>query len=467
MTRASSNGIFSGGVKTFATLASSGAAVVSILTFLHSWGVIGTPDVRATVGGIGAKWIGVRPLVDTARALRDTLHLAATITDKNGAILYGAKPVWTTENPAVATVDQDGSVVARGAGATTIIALVGELSARSRIVVHQTVHRVRVSGDSAVAMAEGDARALAVEAFDRRGYVVPQRAAAWSVQSGSGVTVDSAGTVRATDAGNAIVSASVDGIGSQVLVRVRPSPSTIAIVKGDAQRGRAGESLREPVVVRVVNHRGTPVEGTLVRFRPDARSGVVDPAAVVTDVDGRARTTWTLDAVPGRQRILASVERIDSALSVAAEAHPVPANTRVIVVRDSIRGIVGQRAESIAVVRLTDSTGKALSDIPVAWAALDGGAADTTQLRTDSLGEVRTTWMLGAKAGVQRLRAKIAGDMPPVTLTAIASPDPAVVMLQAAQKARADSVQRAKARAKATKSVPARRTTRPTASKQR
>ena len=439
-----SNGILSGGVKTFATLASAGAATVSILSFLHSWGIVGTPDVRASLGAVGARWIGVRPLVDSARALRDTLHLAATITDRNGAILYGAKPTWTTENPAVATVEQDGTVIARGAGETTIIAIIGDLAARSRIVVHQAVHRVVLGGDSAVALAEGEQRQLRYEAFDRRGYVISRTPARWSVQSGTGVSVDSTGTVRATEAGNAIVAVHVEGAVSQALVRVRPSPAGMAAVKGDAQRGPAGQPLQEQLVVRVVNHRGAPVEGTLVRFNAPPGMGAVDPAAVVTDMDGRARTAWTLGDLPGRQRVLATVERVDSALALHADAQPVAANTRIVVLRDSIGGIVGQAADTLAVVRFTDSTGRALRDLPVSWTAFDGGSVSAAEARTDSLGEARVPWTLGKAIGRQRLRVRVGGDVPPVTLTAIARPDPAVVALQAQARARADSAAAAK-----------------------
>ena len=455
MSRASS-GVLSGGVKTFATLASSGAAIVSILTFLHSWGVIGTPDMRATVGAMGAKWIGVRPLADTARALRDTLHLAATITDRNGAILYGARPVWTSENPSIATVEQDGSVIARSPGATTIIALIGELSARSRIVVHQAVQRVQVAGDSAVAMAEGDALALRVEAFDRRGYAIPRRPAAWKVESGAGVTIDSAGMVRATDAGNAVVAVLVDGAEGRTLVRVRPSPAAIAAVKGAGQRGPAGESLKEPVVTRVVNHRGAPVEGTLVRFRVAPNSGVVDPAAVVTDADGRARTSWTLGPLPGPQRMFAAVERVDSAMAVEADALPVPANTRVLALRDSVSAIAGDSIGGLG-VRVTDTTGRALAGVRVSWSATDGGRVTTLTERTDSLGEARVSWTLGARVGAQRLRGYVAG-ITPVTVIAMAQPDPAIVAQQGA-KARADSVARAKRAA--SKRVPAAKQARP------
>src|SRR5437868_1361834 len=176
--------LFDGGFKSVAAIASTGAAILSILGVLHSWGIIGSPDVPGEVANLGAKWIGVKPELDTATAINDTIHLAATVTDKNGAILFGARPTWTTENPAIATVTQDGSVIARGAGTTTVIAIIGELAARAHIVVHQTVGSVRIASDSAVTMAEGDTRALDARAFDPHGYVIHNRNARWHVEDG-------------------------------------------------------------------------------------------------------------------------------------------------------------------------------------------------------------------------------------------------------------------------------------------
>jgi hypothetical protein len=429
-------GILGGGAKTVAAVASTGAAVVSILSFLNGWGFLGGP--KEQVANFGAKWIGVKPSVDTARAIGDTLHLAATITDKNGSLIPGVRATWTTENPSVATVSQDGSVVARGAGATTIIALIGELAARSRVVVHQTVAVVRIAGDSSISMAEGDTRVAEARGFDRRGYAIPPRAAIWKAAEGSAVSVDSSGTITATDVGRAILNVSVDGVGAQTLVNVVPAPSAITLVSGDGQRAIAGSPLRDRLIVRVVNRRGRPVEGTLVRFRVDPGNGVVDPAAVVTDVDGRARTAWTLSDRPGRQRAVASVERVDSTVTVVSEAEPIAANTQFVALTDSLSGVVGSSVDHDVGVRLTDSSGRALPDVPVTWSAVDGAKVEPIDERTDSTGHARVKWTLGPKVGVSRLRARVAGGVQPVTLSAVARPaNPFKVELQRS-KSKAD-----------------------------
>jgi hypothetical protein len=437
MKREAPHGILGGGAKTVAAVASTGAALVSIITFLNGWGLFGAPAVRENVANMGAKWIGIRPAVDTARSINDTLHFAAAITDKNGSVLESARPTWTTENPQVATVGQDGSVIARGPGATTILALVGELTARSRVVVHQTVSAVRVAGDSAIALAEGDTRTLDARAFDKRGWVVPRRSATWKVADGAAASIDSAGTVVATDVGRAILSVTIDGVSAQTLVNVAPAPSAIALVKGDSQRATAGGTLRDRIIVRVLNRRGRPVEGTLVRFKTSTDDGLVDPAAVVTDVDGRARTSWTLASRPGRQRLLATVERVDSALSIVAEAEPSAENARLIALRDTLAGVVGQTVEGIVGVRLTDSTGRAMPDVPVSWTSLDGAVQETGE-RTDSLGESRVTWTLGRKAVTQRLRARVAG-LEPVLLNAMARHgSPTTIAVERAKYAKPD-----------------------------
>ncbi|MDQ3672818.1 MAG: hypothetical protein M3365_00350, partial [Gemmatimonadota bacterium] len=96
--------------KVVAVAASSGAAIVSILTAMYSYGVLGQSESHQSIGNLGASWVGLRPFADTASAIGDTVHYAATVTDKNGSILVGARPTWTTGDSTVARVLPDGSV---------------------------------------------------------------------------------------------------------------------------------------------------------------------------------------------------------------------------------------------------------------------------------------------------------------------------------------------------------------------
>ena len=75
-------------------------------------------------------------------------------------------------------------------------------------------------------------------------------------------------------------------------------------------------------------------------------------------------------------------------------------------------------------LRVTDSSGRVLPDVPVSWQALDG-TVEPLAPRTDSAGIARARWTLGPAAGTQRLRAQVGSAhggaaIPPVTITATA-----------------------------------------------
>src|SRR3954465_2771082 len=90
--------------KGVAVVASTGAALVSIVTALYSYGVIGNRESHQTIGNYGAAWVRLGPTGHTANAVGDTVHFAATIADKKGSILIGASPTWTTGDSNVAVV---------------------------------------------------------------------------------------------------------------------------------------------------------------------------------------------------------------------------------------------------------------------------------------------------------------------------------------------------------------------------
>jgi Bacterial Ig-like domain (group 1) len=396
--------------KVVAVAASSGAALVSIFTALYSYGVIGQAETHQSIGNIGAAWVGLRPGIDTASAISDTVHYAATVTDKNGSILVGARPTWTTGDSSIATVLQDGSVVAQGPGRTMVSVVVGKLVAHSTIVVQQRVARVevgRASGDSLIVLPEGTQLELKARPMDARGYPISGLQAVWHVDDTAVAALDTAGVVSGKSAGRTMIVAKVDGVVGRTGISVVTPASAIALVAGSNQRTLAGKTLPQAVVVRATNRRGSAAAGKRVTFRLSDGQGAVDPTSAVTDADGRARTVWTLGSDPGRQTMLASVENVDSALAVVAEADPIAANTRVTSLVDKLSGQAGQELADSVAIRVTDSAGRVLPDVPVRWTAVDGGALTDASSRTDSLGVASAHWTLAKKTGIQRLRAQV------------------------------------------------------------
>lgn len=415
--------------KLIAMAASTGAALVSIISFLYSYGIIGKSESHQTIGNLGASWVGLRPAADTAYAIGDTIHLAATITDKSGAILVGARPTWVSENPHVAVVQKDGSVIAVGPGTTSVSVAVADLIARSTIHVKQHVTSVDVVGvanDTMPVVAEGDRMTLRAIPRDARGHpVIGVLPVQWRMDDTSVAEVDSSGGVTGKIAGRTIATATVDGISGHTGLTVVATAAAITPVAGALQRATVGSLLPQAVVVRVTSRRNRPVDGVLVTFKLADGQGSVDPPSAVTDADGRARTVWTLGDLPGRQTLLASVERIDSALAIVAEADPVAANTHLTALTDKPSGEAGKELDDTVAIRITDTTGRALADVPVTWVALDGGRATPIDARSDSVGEARVLWTLGPRTGTQRMRAQVGSGhgksaVPPVTIRATA-----------------------------------------------
>ena len=401
---------------------SAGAALVSILSYT-------TSSSPSPEGPRRAHRLALAPSPDSAGAIGDTIQLAALATDERGAAVTGAQPVWTTTDPAVLTIDQAGTLVAAGAGKAVAVVRVGELEARRRIVVHQRPSALVVA-DTAALIHEGDRLSPTVLVLDPRGRRISGLEPAWTSGDPAVARVDSGGAVVAMSSGETeLVATAPGGLQATLRLVVLPLPSSITVLAGEGQRAPAGSRLSAPLAAQIVSRSGRPVAGVAVRFEPLA-GGTADPEMDTTDAQGMVQAVWTLADVPGRQRISVTVEGIAAAPVLTAEADPVPGNARVTLAEPELVGTVGDTIASPVVARLTDSLGRALADVPIAWTAVDGGSIAALAPRTDSLGEARAVWRLGPKAGRQRARIQAGNprSLPPTTVSANARPGPAVAV---------------------------------------
>ena len=422
----------SGAAKWLTALITTGAALAALLVNAKNLGVnewLGLADYSA-------RRVWVMPRADTLHAVGDTTVLAATVTDERGAGLTGVNLRWLSSDTAVATVDSAGTVVARGPGTALIRASVRELAADARIVVRQLPVRIAILGDSVVGVLEGDTVLFVAQTLDARDHPIRDLAPRWRSNDTSVVAVDSLGRAIALAPGRVSLAAEHGDLRARIAAQVELAPAAIRLVAGGDQRLPAGRPLPRPVTVRVLSRGGTPIPDIAVAFAPADGEGTVTPDTVTTGRDGQARTTWTLSDRPGRQLLIVSVPTLDSMLVVPAEADPHRGNTLVAPADTALTGVVGDSLAEPVVVRVADSIGVALADIPVAWAALDRGVVAPLDERTDSLGEAHARWTLGPRAGRQRLRVQAGNPrtIPPVTLTAIATPGaPARVVLVSGQ----------------------------------
>lgn len=395
-------------VKVVAAVVSAVTAIVTIFEFGRSYGLIGAPAPEVlTVGSLGVRWVALAPAADTATALGDTLRFAATVSDQNGTALVGATIHWSSDDPFVAQPVGGGRVVVRHPGTATITAEVGDRIARASVTVRQRVAYVEVNGDSALVLGEDERRTVPLRARDANHFTIPARNAVWRSLDTAIATVDSAGTILAHANGATQIVAEVNGVEGRTAVRVVPVPGTFEIIAGEAQRAAAGAALPRPIAVRLRSMHGQPMAGDTVRFRTAEGGGHADPPVAVTDAHGIARTSWTLGAVAGRQRLFATRDDMDSVGVVTAEADPVPANTRLRLVSAELAGRIGETLPETLSVAAADTLGRALVELPVTWLADDGGTVRPIGNRTDSLGVARAIWTLGPRAGVQHARLRV------------------------------------------------------------
>jgi len=222
--------------------------------------------------------------------------------------------------------------------------------------------------------------------------------------------------------GHTVFTASHDNMVAQLAIEVYPVPASLTLLGGDGQRALAGRRVGNPIAVQVVSRSGRPIEGVPVRFVLDEAAGVVDPQTGASDGQGTVRAVWTLGGVPGRHSLTVSADGVTSHTVVTAEAEPVGANTRLAQVSTELVGLAGGPLSEPEVVRVTDSSGVALGDVPVSWSAEDGGSIVSTESRTDSLGEARARWTLGPKSGTQRAYVQVGSprSVPRFVVTAMA-----------------------------------------------
>jgi hypothetical protein len=217
------------------------------------------------------------------------------------------------------------------------------------------------------------------------------------------------------------------GCGSDlVLPDTPPSQENVALTKqdGDAQIGAVGETLANPLKIKVVTESQQPAGGLEVSFElSDPAAGSVSPATATTNTEGEAVTYWTLGTLPGSYTAtarLVGVEGDDKITEFSATAKPAAPDT---LSAQTPLGQPGRRNQPVATppqVRVVDRFGNPVPDVSVAWQVTAGqGTVSTPISTTDAFGIATTEWTLGNLRGVQKLMATIeSGHGSPVTFTA-------------------------------------------------
>jgi hypothetical protein len=186
----------------------------------------------------------------------------------------------------------------------------------------------------------------------------------------------------------------VKGKGEAVPVGFDPSEPTFAertieIVSGDAQSGSGGVALPAPIVVRMLDKHGDPVEGAPVAFVP--LSGSASPSTATTDASGLAQTTWTLGGTAGAQSLVVGRDGIplpgsSPTVTFGATASSGSASKLAFQTQPSSTGTAGASLSISPVVSVTDSFGNVVTGggYPITLAAFTDSSCTTPATGTFS-----------------------------------------------------------------------------------
>jgi uncharacterized protein YjdB len=194
----------------------------------------GNTTIEASAGGVTgsatltvaqqAASIQVAPSAATLDALGLTQAFTATAFDANGVPIAGAVFSWSSSVPSVATVDpSSGVATAEGNGQTIISASIGAVSGSAVLDVVQRVVSIVVSPALVELTARGATAQFTAAALDGSGNAVPGVIFAWSSSDAQIASIDPVtGIATAVDKGDAIISATAQGVTGTAMLLVRP-----------------------------------------------------------------------------------------------------------------------------------------------------------------------------------------------------------------------------------------------------
>ena len=193
---------------------------------------VGSTTVSATSGGQqGSVVLQVTPRLGSITVEPSVVKLAPgrqgrlrpTLLDDFGQVFTGLGITWSTDSAAIATVDASGVVTAGAPGTTTVTAAAEGQSATASVSVDPVFQVASLEITPAFAtVAVGDSVQLGLIARNLRGETVDGRLVEWASAAPSLATVSADGVVRGQSPGEAIVTATADGLSAEAHVTVLP-----------------------------------------------------------------------------------------------------------------------------------------------------------------------------------------------------------------------------------------------------
>lgn len=339
-----------------------------------------------------------------AMAIGATQRLTVTLLDAAGGVLPPRPVVWTSGAPSVASITADGTVRALSAGTVVIFAAVeGRLASVTLTVKAITVTSVVVAPASAN-LYVGDVLDLGAQPRDVSGAVIAGRSATWSTSDERVAVVSSTGRVLTLGAGQALITATFDGLTASSAITVTVEPVLSITVTPPSLSLLPGTSGTLVAVAR--GRSGVVLAGRAITFSSaEASIATVSSIGVVNAI--KTGTTTITVSSEGRQ------------VAVTVTVSPAPVATVSVTLANAAR-FVGQTTQAAADVR--DAGGAALSGRPVVWSSSKPGVATVSPTGVVTAVSAGTTTITATSEGKSGSAALTVSLVPIANITVLLAP---------------------------------------------
>lgn len=320
--------------------------------------------------------IVISPPSGQLTAIGQLLRLNATLYDAAGNTLTGLAIAWSSSDIAVATVSDDGVVIARSEGTTLITAAAGGIRNQITVTVMRSPSRIVVSPVSVLFTAIGDSLALSAVVLDAGDSEITDATLVWTSEDPSVATVDARGVVTAQMDGKTRVTVASGSVSARVAVTVNIPMDRIVVSPDSVNMKSIGETIQ--LSARVLDAAGLELPDVELAWTSD------DPS--VATVDDRGLVTALMN---GETRVRVSWEDLSVNVSVTVSQQA----DRIIVTPESVRlSSIGETIELTASVR--DANNVEITEAELTWTSEDPAVASVNAqgvVTAHMYGETRIT----------------------------------------------------------------------------
>ena len=345
-----------------------------------------------------------------------THQFEATALTDDGMTIPGAEFAWMSSDENVATVNSNGLATGVSAGEAMITATTGEVSGTSMLTVTEPppppppVVATAMVTPMEASIEEGGTHQFEAMAVTADGMAIPDVEFTWMSSDENVATVDSNGLATGVSAGEAAITATVDGVSDMAILTVTEPPPVVATVMVSPPEASIEEGGTHQFEATALTDDGMTIPGAEFDWSSsDDNIATVNSMGLASGVSaGEVMITATTGEISG------------TAMLTVTEPPPPPVVATVMVSPSeaSIEEGLEHQFEAMAVT----SDGMAISDVEFTWMSSDENVAtvDSNGLATGvSAGEAAITATVD---GVSDMAILTVTEPPPVLARIEVSP---------------------------------------------